>query len=86
MSAPNADGIAAGDGDGDVDIVTGEYAIGSIAWYENNGASPPAWTKHIIGGANGAINVYLVRGRNACGAGSYGFGTSGNERISAACN
>jgi len=60
-SAPNADGIAAGDvdGDGDIDIVTGEYSIQSIAWYENSGATPPAWTKHIVGHANGAINVAL---------------------------
>ena len=33
----------------------------------------------------GAGFYYLVRGTNACGAGSYGFGSSGSERISATC-
>ena len=28
---------------------------------------------------------YLVRGRNSCGAGTYGFATGGSERIPAAC-
>lgn len=57
--APQADGIAAGDvdGDGDLDVVTGEYGISAIAWYESDGAAPPGWTKHIVGFANGAINV-----------------------------
>ena len=28
---------------------------------------------------------YLARGRNSCGAGSYGFATGGTERMSGAC-
>jgi hypothetical protein len=58
-SAPQADGVAAGDvdADGDVDVVVGEYLISSITWYENDGASPPGWTKRIVGHADGAINV-----------------------------
>ena len=26
-------------------------------------------------------NYYLIRGRNACGAGTYGFATGGAERV-----
>jgi hypothetical protein len=58
-TAPQADGVAAGDvdNDGDIDVVVGEYQISSITWYENDGASPPGWTKRIVGHADGAINV-----------------------------
>lgn len=28
---------------------------------------------------------YLVRGRNACGVGTYGFTSNGTERVTAAC-
>ncbi len=43
-------------------------------------------------GADGAVPApghafyYLYRGRNSCGTGSYGFATSGTERIGATCN
>jgi photosystem II stability/assembly factor-like uncharacterized protein len=33
----------------------------------------------------GTIRYYIVRGRNACGAGSWGWSSAGNERISNAC-
>jgi hypothetical protein len=36
------------DGDGDQDIVAAEYGADLVAWYENNGASPPGWTKRTI--------------------------------------
>jgi hypothetical protein len=35
--------------------------------------------------AGGAGFYYLVRGRNVCGSGTYGFATSGAERITTAC-
>jgi hypothetical protein len=35
--------------------------------------------------AAGAGFYYLVRGRNVCGSGTYGFATSGAERITAVC-
>jgi hypothetical protein len=35
--------------------------------------------------APGAAVYYMVRGRNACGIGSFGQGTSGADRASGAC-
>jgi len=34
---------------------------------------------------SGSGFAYVVRGRNRCGNGTYGFETGGNERITAAC-
>lgn len=33
------------DRDGDLDVLSASNADNTIAWYENNGASPPAWTE-----------------------------------------
>ncbi len=40
------------DGDGDVDALSAAQG-GEIAWYENDGASPPAWTPRTISAAAG---------------------------------
>jgi hypothetical protein len=59
-SAPQPSGVVAADvdGDGDTDVVTAEYSLNGVAWYENDGASPPAWTKHIVDpSAAGPITV-----------------------------
>jgi hypothetical protein len=36
------------DGDGDEDIISASYNDDMIAWYENDGATPPAFTQHVI--------------------------------------
>jgi len=38
------------DGDGDMDVVSAYHEAGAIAWWENDGGSPPEWTQHAIGG------------------------------------
>jgi alpha-tubulin suppressor-like RCC1 family protein len=47
------------DGDGDTDAVTAEYEHNTLGWYENNGATPPGWTKRFVdnGGALGPVSV-----------------------------
>jgi len=50
------------DQDGDLDIVTASYE-GMIAWYENDGATPPGpWTRHVVTTfADGALSVFTAR-------------------------
>ena len=47
------------DGDGDIDVLSASELDHTVAWYENNGGSPPTFTTHIISTeANHAIEVY----------------------------
>src|SRR6185295_18269557 len=62
-SADNARVVVAADvdGDGDMDALSASAQDDKVAWYENNGASPPAWTAHaIITTADGASSVFAA--------------------------
>jgi hypothetical protein len=49
------------DGDGDVDALSASSGDDKIAWYENNGASPPGWTARTIStAADGAQAVFAA--------------------------
>ena len=49
------------DGDGDIDIVSASMSDDTIAWYENNGAADPSWTKAVIAtSADGAYSVFAA--------------------------
>ncbi len=49
------------DGDGDVDVLSASVFDDKIAWYENNGGTPPAWTARTIStNANGAFAVFAA--------------------------
>jgi len=48
------------DGDGDVDLVSGQTIgseIGQFEWYENNGESPPSFQVHTIADVNAAADL-----------------------------
>ena len=38
------------DADGDVDVLAVSGDDDTVAWYENNGMTPPGWTEHVIDG------------------------------------
>jgi hypothetical protein len=49
------------DGDGDVDILSASWVDDTVAWYENDGASPPAFTPRVIAtAADEARSVYAA--------------------------
>ena len=49
------------DGDGDMDILSASELDDTIAWYENDGASNPSWTKRVIAtSADGAGSVFAA--------------------------
>ena len=49
------------DRDGDMDVVAAEYTANAVVWYENSGATPPAWTRRVIDvNALGPITVAVA--------------------------
>ena len=36
------------DGDGDIDVLAAASVAGRVAWWENDGSSPPAWTENLV--------------------------------------
>ena len=49
------------DNDNDIDVLSASYWDDKIAWYENNGGSPPSWNAHTIAtSADGARSVYAI--------------------------
>ncbi len=53
--------VADVDGDGDMDVLSASSEDDTVAWYENDGASPPVFTAHVITtAADGATSVHAV--------------------------
>ena len=36
------------DADGDQDVVSADYGADTVSWYENDGGSPPLWTRRVV--------------------------------------
>ncbi len=49
------------DGDGDMDVLSGSLDDDKVAWYENDGGSPPSFTERVISTAgNGTFSVFAA--------------------------
>ncbi|MEE8156192.1 MAG: M20/M25/M40 family metallo-hydrolase [Phycisphaerales bacterium] len=49
------------DGDTDIDVLSASALDDSVAWYENDGATPPSFTEHIITtDADFAVSVFAI--------------------------
>ncbi len=49
------------DGDGDIDVLSASFDDNKIAWYENDGGSPPCFTEHVISTTgSGAWSVFAT--------------------------
>ncbi len=47
------------DGDGDTDVLSASFVDDKIAWYENDGGSPPSFIERVIStAADGAVSVF----------------------------
>jgi hypothetical protein len=48
------------DGDGDTDVVGGSSEVDAVAWWENDGGSPPEWRQRRIGGLDDPYSCYAT--------------------------
>jgi hypothetical protein len=49
------------DNDSDIDVLSADSWLDQIVWWENNGSSPPGWTRHIItSSADYAMSVFAI--------------------------
>jgi hypothetical protein len=48
------------DGDGDFDLISGSFVDGKIAWYENDGASSPQFTKRPIAVPGDPTSIFAI--------------------------
>src|SRR5262245_41814569 len=49
------------DGDADVDLLSSSFFDSTIAWYENDGGTPPSWTRRTVStDAQGARSVFAA--------------------------
>jgi FG-GAP-like repeat len=49
------------DGDADVDLLSSSFFDNTIAWYENDGGTPPSWTRRVVSAdAQGARSVFAA--------------------------
>ena len=48
------------DGDGDLDPISASLVDGKIAWYENDGASSPQFTKHLIAVPGDPRSIFAI--------------------------
>jgi hypothetical protein len=50
------------DGDGDVDVLSAaqSFAAAKVAWYENDGSTPPVWTERVISTTIGAVRSVVA--------------------------
>ncbi len=49
------------DNDNDIDVLSASYVDNKIAWYENDGGSPPSWTSYTITtSASGAEGIFAI--------------------------
>jgi hypothetical protein len=49
------------DGDGNIDVLSASWLDDKIAWYQNDGGSPPTFTERVISTtANGAASVFAT--------------------------
>ncbi len=68
------------DGDGDTDVVTAARNSNQFAWYENDGSTPPVWTRRVIdSGTTNADGAYDIEAVDFDGDGDIDVVTAANR-------
>ena len=81
-NAPGAACVFATDinGDGYCDVVSASYGDSTVAWYENDGANPPGFIRHVI--SNTALGTLYVHAADIDGDGDLDVVAYNNDSYS----